>query len=411
MDIVGRKEEPSMTGPRSSAGRRSTDIAYDSPGVSLVDLWSILYRRRRIAAGIFAVVVIVGGVLAFTSPRSYSFTTSIETGARLLADDRLAPIESTETVVAKIKESYIPLALQDALKRDASFTSVDLDASIPKNSQLIVLRSRGPIESGQTYVELHRAVLRYLTADHDRILAVIRNGIELTMADATRKVGQLRDEARRVQGQINRVTQDEALVLKEIGIMNGLVATATENRDKAVRETKDEAHAMTLLMLTDEIRQSRVRLMQLERRVSVELPNERDTLLKLVADNQRAQAEQAKLIESIQLQLTNLHETRAVTPTMQSLRPVGTSRSTMLGLWAVVGLVAAVLGALVVHSYSSTRDRMRVMRYIGTADDAPLDRAFLATPRVPADRREKAASGIVSSGAVAAAFEAKRHLD
>ncbi|HCZ48138.1 MAG TPA: hypothetical protein DCZ11_03925, partial [Gammaproteobacteria bacterium] len=99
----------------------------------------------------------------------------------------------------------------------------------------------------------------------------------------------------------------------------GLIEDATANRSRAVAEARDEARAMTLLMLDNEVRENRKRLADLQQQLQIGLADERDTLQSALQENQRNQVLQQAEVQRLDQQLKNLKQTRAVVLGMKSL--------------------------------------------------------------------------------------------
>jgi len=355
MDISGKMESSLyQVPPRPAYDRRAASDEF-----SLVDLGAVVYRRRYLILGFLGLALVIGGIAAWVKPYTYGYSTSIEIGTRLSAGS-VVPLEPIDTVLTKIKENYIPLVLRDARNDHAPASNgAGINAEVPRNSGLIVLRSTGGREENATHARLHDAVVRHLVADHNRTVTVLRSNLELKVAEAVNKRAEMQDEGRLLEAQITRMGEDERLVLNEVKAMNQLITTAEAARLRALRETNDETRAMMLLMLMDEMRQNRTRRLELEKRAIVELPNERDALRKFLADNQRARSDQEKIIENVRLQITNLQETHAIAPTQQSLAPVGIRRAYILGLSIILGLIAGLIATFVVQTYGNVKRNLK----------------------------------------------------
>ncbi len=81
---------------------------YQEDEISLVDLWLVLAKRKRLIAAVAGTIAVAGLLYALLMPRAYTYTTSIE-----IARDGDKLLESPQTVLAKLQESYIPLVLTE----------------------------------------------------------------------------------------------------------------------------------------------------------------------------------------------------------------------------------------------------------------------------------------------------------
>ena len=94
------------------------------------------------------------------------------------------------------------------------------------------------------------------------------------------------------------------------------------NREKAVNEATDEARAMTLLML---------------------------------ADNLRAQLNEQGAINKIKTQILNMKETAVLMPPTRSLKRISPKRRLIVSLAAVVGLMAGIFSAFFAEFIAKAR--------------------------------------------------------
>lgn len=263
----------------------------DADEISLVDVWLVLMRRKFIIAAIVLVSVALGFVYAVFTPHSYAYTTIIEIGT----DGQNKLIEPLETARAKVVDGYIAQVLQEHLKKSPDDGArYEIKAEVPKNSQVLVLRSKGTADKEPVYAALHAVVVDRLRSDHLRIQSVSRRELETQLEMRERSFADLREQARLFEVQINRL------------------------------EGKNEL----LAYLTN---------------------------LRLL-DNQRAQSELVPLIDNVRLQLANMRETGAVVSPMRSLDPVGLGRKSTVMLSSLIGLFVAVIAALLVDFVLRTRE-------------------------------------------------------
>lgn len=254
--------------------------------IRLVDVWFILFRRRLTIGAITLISVALGTAYVFSMPSRYAYTTIIEIGT----NGRNELIEPLETARTKVVEGYIVQALQDHIQRNSDDTAhYGIKAEIPRNSQVLVLRSEGTAEQERLYATLHNVVADRLRLDHLRIQSGLRKGLEMQLEMRERSLNELREQAKAFETQITRL------------------------------EEKKELPARELVYLTS---------------------------LRL-ADNQRAQSELVPLVDVVRLQLANMRETSAVVSPMRSLAPIGTSKGAAVMLAALAGLFLAIVLAFV----------------------------------------------------------------
>lgn len=263
----------------------------------LLDIWLVLLRRKLIVAAIVLVSVVIGFAYALFTPDSYAYTTIIEIGT----NGRNELIDPLETARAKVVEGYIAQALQDYINKNPDDKPrYGITAEVPKNAQVLVLRSRGAAENERTYATLHNAVAERLRSDHLRIQSALRAGLETQLEMRERSLTALRDQAKSFEAQINRWEGRKELPARELAYLTSL----------------------------------------------------------RIADNQRAQSELVPLVDNVRLQLANMRETTAVVSTMRSLDPTGMGRQTTVILAALIGLILGTIAALFVDLIARAREEV-----------------------------------------------------
>lgn len=324
--------------------------------ISLVDVARVIWRHRRAALAALLVSVVAAVALALLTPKKYAYTTTIEIGSRV-EDGRSVPIEAPDTALAKLRESYVPQVRRRYLEAHPGIgKKLAVDVRVPKDSQLVVLESTAPEQDGAAYRHIQEQAVQALVADHAPVLESQRSAIEL---DKQRAEGQLRalvDQEKVLKADIERLKSRAQLLEQQIADTRQLIEDATANRNRAVAEARDEARAMTLLMLDSEVRENQVRLAELQQQLQIDLAAERDSLQTELQKNQRDQVLQQSEVRQIDLRLKNLKETRAVVLGMQSLEPVGTSRTLIVLLGILLGGLLALLMPLVLEFAGRVRE-------------------------------------------------------
>ncbi len=317
--------------------------------ISLVDLALVVWRHRRPAFFTVLTFAALGIAAALVLPKKYAYTTTIEIGSRV-EDGKVMPIEAPDTALAKLKEGYIPQARRHYLEAhpevDKQFV---VEARVPKGSGLVVLESTAPEQDGAAYQYIQGQAVQTLVADHGRVFENQRTDIALAKQRAEGQLRALVDQEALLKTRIERLKSRAQLLEQQIADTRQLIEGATANRSRAVAEARDEARAMTLLMLDSEVRANRARLAELQQQLQIDLATERDTLQAELQENQRSQARQQAEVQHFDQQLKNLQETRAMVLGMQSLKPVGTSRSLIVLLSILLGGLLALLVPLVLE--------------------------------------------------------------
>lgn len=337
-------------------------VHYDEDEINLVDLWLVLVKRKLILVGVVVACMFLGLLYTIAVPPSYQYSTSIEIGTRINGTE-LSVVESPETVLAKVKESYIPLAQQDYFDQHSEQESVvKIDVRVPKNSQIIVLSSKGPDDQGDIHKALQQSVVDRLKKDHGRIIDVIRKETEILQHQAAAKLEELKDANELIMARGKRLNNFAELLTKQAEEARKDLLQVKNNRQKSVKEATNEAKAMTLLMLDSEIRNYRELLAEIDERLHIETADTLDAIKKGAADNQRAQKAQQDNISKLEIQLANLRETSALQPPMRSLEPAGPGKTLIILLSLVLGLMLGVFATFFAEFLSRVRDQANLIQ-------------------------------------------------
>jgi len=334
---------------------------HEEDSISLIDLWKVLSRRRGVIFGALVLALLAGLLLALLMPEKFTYTTAIEIGTKPAGTGKgTEPIEAPETVLAKIKESYIPQALHDFTQAQEDDSGYKVEGRIPKGSELIVLEAKAPEEDGAAYLTIMQTVIDKVESDHRRVSAVIRSNLKTQLLKArlaldnltdpstlavekraleskllkarlelerlkdprtlalpkkdlqTRKakvektLADLRDKETLLKARYQRLDEADKLLKQQIADLRAQIDAANSRRAKAIANLTSEASAMTMLMIDNELQQNRTRLAALEERLFIKQQDAREQLENQIAANQREYAIQREAISKIDQELDKL---------------------------------------------------------------------------------------------------------
>lgn len=364
---------------------------YQEDSINLVDLWLELIRHRNIFFLSLALALVAGLAIALLVPSKYNYSTAIEIGT--ITEEtgnglERSPIDTPETALAKLTESYIPLTLQHYITQHPEDKSTyALEAHIPKNSQLIVLKGKGPENKANIYITLLQEVLDNLLADHQQVMELTRIHLQtaidktnLSLAEledphtlqvkvdalnadinkahitreklrdprvlkgpqqvieaklqkaemelerlrdprffaATKQVVEtkltrtkknlidMQDQAKLIKSRYQRLDETDNLLKKQTTELGTQITTTLHRRQQALDGLQEEASAMTMLMVDNEIQQNRLRLASLEERLYIKQQDLRQELEDRLATNQREQGVQQQLLTQFEGDLERL---------------------------------------------------------------------------------------------------------
>lgn len=263
--------------------------------IRLVDVWLVLARRKVVIAALVMISVALGLAYAFFTPHSYAYTTIIEIGT----NGRSELIEPLDTARAKVVDGYITQVLREHLEKTPDDAArYEIKAEVPKNSQVLILRSAGTAEKEPIYAALHDAVVTRLTLDHQRVQNVLREDLNIRLKMRERSLAELRNQAKLFEAQLTRLEGKQDLPVREMIYLTSL----------------------------------------------------------RLAENQRAQAEMVAHIDGIRLQLANMRETGAAVSPMRSLDPGGLGKKTTVVLSGLIGIFLGIIVALFVDLIARTHE-------------------------------------------------------
>lgn len=263
--------------------------------VRLADVWLALVQRRLVIVALVCVSIAAGLLYAFLTPHSYAYTTIIEIGT----NGQNESIEPIERARAKMVDGYVAQVLQAHLKKGPDAAArYQIKAEVPKNGQVLVLRSTGTKEDESVYTALHGAVVDRLKLDHLRVQDPLQKDLKARLETRERNLAELREQANLFEAQLKRLEGKQELPARELSYLTSL----------------------------------------------------------RLADNQRAQSEMLLLIDNARMQLANVRETSAVVSPMRSLDPVGLGKTTMVMLSGLIGLFLGIITALFVEFAAMTRE-------------------------------------------------------
>lgn len=318
---------------------------------TVVDLLVVVLRWRNVALAVAATTLLLGVLATIVLPEKHEYSTTIEIARVESAGLLGGPLESIETVRAKLSSSYVPLVLaRYRERRPDDDSNYEIAVSSPRGSGLVMLSSRAPVARLQTYLALHQEVVEELVADHSRMSSLRRSQIEAELGrakvalayeedpstlkaqeselesrlrDAEIKLQYLRDpeilevsrrerenEVRRaetrleelrnggetIQFRLLRIEDHRDLLEAEIAELRREISVAMGRREAAVASVDSETRALTLLMIDSEIRQSRAHLATLELELLVHLENRRAGLESDLENNREVQESQLEVV-------------------------------------------------------------------------------------------------------------------
>ena len=313
--------------------------------ISLVDLWLVLVERKNVFFFIILISFLAGVLYVFSKPLAYEFSTSIEIGLR----SEGVPIESTQSVLAKLQEAYIPLVLSSHNDFPEKTKVSGIKSSVVKGSDIIRLSVVGHEDNEEIYNSLLNQIVRKIISDHLRVSSLVKNDLLLDAEQQENVGAQLANEFLLMQSQMKRLDKKEQLLNKRIENLSDFVVSNEKLRLNASKSKGDQNATLVLMMLDNELRSGRELLAELEDQSYLSLANEREMLRNEMSVNEKKQLENEQLVKKHMAQLTNMLETRAVVEPLRSPAAVGMNKKLLLILFLVAGFMASLIAVFVIE--------------------------------------------------------------
>ena len=383
----------------------------DDDEIDLVQLFQILLKRKYLIFGVTFFCLIGGGGYTLLKKSIYEYTTTLQIGTALIESKNTierSGIESSPSVKLKLEQVYIPAAIIQLIGRYDGRLASAL-AKEQKNSNIILITSKGGAEDEHLFKELHTIIVSPLIANHREAIAVLKKQYEILVdrANLTLKdledpklfgiqEGSLKVEIEAAQMELagfderkllllankTGLTEIKNLLTEQISRIEENLKLSYVKRNVAISEVDDAAKAMTFLTLNSEIQQNENRLSTLRERLYVDLDSKKKLLESQLAENQRARRLQVTKVEEAKSQLTQLQaqrlseqeqqrntiaaaenkinlyrDTRALNLAVRSLKSVGTGKSLILVLAGMLGLMGGVMLAFFAEFMTKVRQQ------------------------------------------------------
>ena len=373
---------------------------YFEDEVSLVDLWVVLIKRK-VLIGAVVVASLLSGIVFFVLPRpnpqqQYEFSTIIEIGQKP-DGDTAALVDSSETVLAKLQNAYIPLARKELNNREETERLSAPAVQVHMLGRTVVLKTVGSSPDSGPHLELLESVSQHLLTDHrllvewyltrenielerarlrledlknPKIFEVAEKDLENQISRASSELEELGDRESLINAKIERIGDQERLVRAQLAELEKTITQGVENRVQAVSQSNNPSKAMTLFLIDSDLQRSQTRFALLQERLEINLRTQEDELSKSLEDifreqrqgqmsieqfkrqlekirfdGARGQADQEQVVNDLEARLRGFRETRVVLPPMQSLAPaVAVATITLVATLSIAGFLGIALG-------------------------------------------------------------------
>ncbi len=379
--------------------------------IDLVDIGVMLWRRRRLMAGVAGVLIAFALLLAIFKKPVYDYTTSIQLGSTLTQTGTLVPLMSPQSAAGTLQNTYIPNAIyQYEAQQHVNLRALKINVDSSTDSTTVTLTCKVSGKLSAACMAVEKTAAADFVRDNDRAVAAVRANLtaqvdaaklnlvalqdptvfgvqklaaEKAIADARNALANLRAGATVLKVRQSKLQASVSLYRKEAAQLQAHVANVRKAAIGAAQGTASPTEAMANLILSTEEQRSVDLYNTIQHKLAVALPEQSATVDKDLADNARDQTLQKQVIAQNQLalqkllfehgqqiqsqnisignlqsQLSNIQDNRVLGDPLRSLTPVGLGRIAILALGIVLSFFIALIAALFAGYVEQVRVRL-----------------------------------------------------
>lgn len=278
-------------------------------------------RRKWLIVGVFLACTLGALAYALGQERTFAYTTSIELG-EFGPQEYVASASGTKNTI----EDRILLSVKRAFlqERDLQQMPFDVSVSTAEESSFVNLVSQAPLDRQDLVADFHEMIFVRLRDEHQQRLSILENESDSRLATL--------EEALEAEQRRMKVLEDLSSTNAAEAVEPGLPPRAETQAgdDIEARLTSSDA-ALTLLLSQ----------LQLNERIS-----QREKRINEIKGQLREEQTRRSWIKP----------TRAEDLAVASLTPVGTGRSLIVVLGALLGMMLGLFGALFAEFAAKVRE-------------------------------------------------------
>lgn len=179
--------------------------------------WLIFARHKFAFALVFSVCALFGLGVVFSDTAKYTYTSLIEIGT-IIGGEEVSPIESMESVAAKLKNAYVPAARRRIAEKLKNETPPDVEIISPsqKSSYVIILRSQGPKEHVAIHRDLHELIFQTLEDNHRQLFDAHSESLSKLLIDVDSKARKFLKDTRKSKDEKQAMLYVEVTGLRRV---------------------------------------------------------------------------------------------------------------------------------------------------------------------------------------------------
>jgi len=328
-------------------------LSNETDEISLVELWVILVKRWKVIAISFVLFLVTGVAIAIYSPVKYLFSTTIEIGSFETDDGGRKLFEPLTLVQAKLKNSHIPDVMKELrVSNDASSLPVGVVVSG------VGITSLGRVSDSAVIKKIHSSIVDKIIDDHS---SLVENRMKLLEQQRQQKSQKLRLAKEYAESLKNRQSEllDGLTSLKtELNETHDHIVEMNKRNESKVGRMQDDS-TFKAIMMGRELEIYEARLLALDERFYVTIPQEILHLKKLLMDSNDDILESQISLDFVQSQMTSMMVTRSNELAVQATKPSGIGKIPMVILSALMGFFVGVMLVFICEFISKSKDAMR----------------------------------------------------
>ncbi len=135
---------------------------------TLIDAIKVLKKRKNVITSLVLLTTFVGSIYAFSSAEIYTYSTAIQVGV-LYVNGNEKPLAPVKNVASEIKELLIPSVLSQYYQDNPGQNKkLEITATVPKDSEIIMLSSKSSEEESALYKQLLTTISTKLITEQNK---------------------------------------------------------------------------------------------------------------------------------------------------------------------------------------------------------------------------------------------------
>lgn len=321
--------------------------------ISLIDLWLVLVRQKKIIIATVLLSLILGVIVAVTQQDKYIYRASMEIGKYFIGG-KSYPLEYEKTIQNKVTEVYLLQALKEYnIAHPEVHKNWRLKVSRSAGSQILTIEGEGG--KGAFYLSVLQSVINKIKRSHRRIMQNIKREHDIRLRKLVYQADAQEDQEKLFEARKKRINEKAELIKKNIKMLELMLKTEEHNIKKIMREKVSEVGVMVLLMLNNRTMLIQDKLIGLKQDLLFSIPNERDFLDERIGDVYRHKMEIKDKLLLLKIAFDKNQETEVISPPGQYRAPPNLYKKQIVIMAIIMGGIVGLLIAFFLEFIKKAR--------------------------------------------------------